>query len=160
MPLATSRTGSLYGLIQTIFLCVFAAAIFLAPRTPLLLKGQIARTIGGVLCLAGLALLFAGVRRLGRNIQVNPAPKENATLVTTGIYRWFRHPIYTAILVIVAGLFLRQSTLAVALAALVVTFYLAIKIRFEEKLLMARYPDYERYRKRSWGLVPWPRRFS
>jgi protein-S-isoprenylcysteine O-methyltransferase Ste14 len=33
--------------------------------------------------------------------------------------------------------------------------FLAVKVRFEEQLLVARYPDYIAYRQRSWGLVPW-----
>jgi len=80
-------------------------------------------------------------------------------LVTSGIYRWFRHPIYTAIVAIVVGLFLRQSTIAVALSMFIVIVYLSIKVRFEEKLLLARYPSYAKYRTHSWGLVPRPRRF-
>ncbi|HVM94204.1 MAG TPA: isoprenylcysteine carboxylmethyltransferase family protein [Terriglobales bacterium] len=150
----------MYGLIQTVLMCVFVAAVFLAPHAPLLLPGRAPGIIGGALCLAGLALLFAGVVGLGAAIQVSPAPKENAALVTSGIYRWFRHPIYTAIIAIVIGLFLRQSTIAVALAALTVIAYLAIKVVFEEKLLLARYPGYAEYRRKSWGLVPWPHLFS
>ncbi|HTR22652.1 MAG TPA: isoprenylcysteine carboxylmethyltransferase family protein [Terriglobales bacterium] len=160
MPTAASQKNSLYGLAQTILLCVFVAAVFLAPRRPLLLPGGTPRGVGSFLCLSGLALLVAGFVRLGRTIQVSPTPKENATLVTGGIYRWFRHPIYTAIVAMVAGIFLRQSTIAVAIATVIVIAYLAIKVRFEEQLLLARYPDYEEYRRHSWGLVPWPHWFS
>lgn len=160
MPAPATQKSALYGLIQTILLCIFVAAVFLAPRAPLLLASRILRPIGSALCLSGLALLAAGIARLGAAIQVSPAPKENATLVKTGVYKWFRHPIYSAIVSIVVGLFLRQPTISVAVAAAIVIGYLAIKVRFEEKLLLARYPDYAEYRRQSWGLVPWGHWFS
>jgi len=150
------QTSKIYGLIQTALLCLFAAAVFLGPRTPLFTLGQIPKVTGGILCLAGLFLLFAGITGLGRNIQISPAPKSDATLVTAGVYKWFRHPIYTGIVIIVVGIFLRTPTIAVAVAAAVVIAYLAIKVRFEEKLLLSRYPGYSDYQRRSWGLLPWP----
>jgi protein-S-isoprenylcysteine O-methyltransferase Ste14 len=151
------ETSKIYGVIQSALLCLFAAAVFLGPRTTLFATGPILRMAGAVFCLAGLVLLFVGIGGLGRNIQVNPAPKADAVLVTAGVYQWFRHPIYTGIVMIVIGLFLRNPTIAVAIAAAIVIVYLAIKVRFEEKLLVARYPDYSEYRRRSWGLLPWPR---
>lgn len=151
------KPANVYAIIQSVLLVMFAVAVFFGPRTSLLLlDGRTLRVVGGVLCATGLLLLFAGVRHLGAAIQINPSPKAGAKLVTTGIYRWFRHPIYTAILLLVMGLFLRTPTIAVAGATAIVILYLAIKIRFEERMLLASYPDYAEYRHRAWGLVPWP----
>jgi protein-S-isoprenylcysteine O-methyltransferase Ste14 len=151
------KTGKEYAIIQSVLLVMFVAAVFFGPRTPVLFGGRAPRIAGNILCAAGLLLLFAGVRQLGAALQVNPSPKAGAKLVTTGIYRWFRHPIYTAIVLLVVGLFLRTSTIAVAGATAIVILYLAIKIRFEERMLLASYPHYAEYRRRAWGLVPWPR---
>jgi len=54
MPTPTSQKSALYGLIQTLLLCAFGAAVFLAPRVPLLLPGEAPRIIGGGFCVAGL----------------------------------------------------------------------------------------------------------
>jgi protein-S-isoprenylcysteine O-methyltransferase Ste14 len=81
-------------------------------------------------------------------------------LVSGGVYRRFRHPIYTAIVIVGIGLFLRKPTVAVAVAAAVVIAFLLVKVRFEEALLQARYPEYAEYRDRTWGLIPWFRRSS
>ena len=94
---------------------------------------------------------------LRRVIQIAPSPREGGHLVTSGVYRYFRHPIYTGIVLIMIGLLLRQPRVPVAVAAVVVIAFLAAKVRFEESLLLARYSDYADYRARSWGLVPWPR---
>jgi len=151
------HSSKFYGVIQTVLFCMYAAAVFFGPGRPLLFTGKILRPIGALVCLAGLVLLFAAIRRLGQAIQVAPAPKQDATLVTTGIYRWFRHPIYTAIVMIVIGLFLRTPTIFVGGATAIVIGFLAVKVRLEETLLLAHYPEYAEYKRRSWGLVPWPR---
>jgi protein-S-isoprenylcysteine O-methyltransferase Ste14 len=65
-----------------------------------------------------------------------------------------RHPIYTGIATLIAGLFLRAPTLALAFCAVVVVAFLFAKTQFEERLLAARYPEYAEYRRRTWGLVP------
>jgi protein-S-isoprenylcysteine O-methyltransferase Ste14 len=88
-------------------------------------------------------------------IQIAPEPRRDATLVTSGIYRWFRHPIYTAIVAIVIGLFLRRPTILVGVSAAGVIGFLYVKVRFEERLLLERYPEYAGYRTRTWGLFPW-----
>jgi protein-S-isoprenylcysteine O-methyltransferase Ste14 len=98
-----------------------------------------------------MAFAFVPLREV---IQIAPEPKAGAHLVTTGIYRWPRHPIYTAIVLIVIGLVLRKPGLWLAIAAAVVIAFLFVKTRFEERLLATHYPQYPEYRKRSWGLIP------
>ncbi|MGH9745629.1 MAG: methyltransferase family protein [Candidatus Acidiferrales bacterium] len=157
IPPAPTRASQFYGYLQTLILCVFAAAVFLAPGRPFFSSGKLVHLIGTALCAIGLVLLFAALRTIGRSIQIAPQPRPDATLVTSGIYRWFRHPIYTAIVLVVAGLFLRKPTLPIGIAAALVIAFLAVKVRLEEKLLAVRYPTYAEYKSRSWGLLPWPR---
>ncbi|MFZ3342353.1 MAG: isoprenylcysteine carboxylmethyltransferase family protein [Terriglobales bacterium] len=147
-----------YGVIQTLLVFIFAAAVFFGPEVPRLPTGRVSSIIGLAFCGLGIVLLFAAISRIGQSIQIAPEPKKGATLVTTGVYRWFRHPIYTAMVVLVIGLFLRRPTLAIALAGGAVIVFLIIKVRFEEKLLLATYAEYSAYRTRTWGIMPWPRR--
>ncbi len=156
-PSTASSASRIYGHLQTAILFAFAVVVFFGPGRPLLLLGKIPTIAGSVLCALGLLLLFIAFRSLGRSIQIAPEPRADATLVTSGIYRWFRHPIYTAILLIVIGIFLRRPTPFIGIAALAVIIFLAVKVQFEEKLLEAHYPTYAAYKSRSWGLIPWPR---
>ena len=87
-------------------------------------------------------------------VQVDPEPKAGATLVRSGVYRRFRHPIYTAMAVVVLGLFLKSGRLAVGIAGAALIAFLAAKVRVEERFLAAHYPDYADYRRRTWGLFP------
>jgi len=149
----SSRASQRYGLAQSLILCGFAAAYF-ADRGPWLFTSTVASTAGLVLSAIGLAIMAAAIIALRAVIQIAPEPKEGGHLVTRGIYGWLRHPIYTAILLVVIGLFLRKPTLLVAIASAVVIVFLFIKVRLEERLLLERYPDYAEYRLRTWGLVP------
>jgi protein-S-isoprenylcysteine O-methyltransferase Ste14 len=156
--LAQNHSSRIYGYLQTLILCAFAAVVFLAPGPPLIPPNKIAPAIGAALCALGLLLLFAALRTIGSSVQIAPEPRSGATLVTTGIYRRFRHPIYTAIVLVVAGLFLRKPTAPIAIAAAIVIAFLIVKVRFEEQLLAAHYPTYSEYKSRTWGLLPWPHR--
>jgi len=142
-----------YGAAQTAIFCVYAAAYLLVPG-PVLFAGGAPRVAGAVLCAAGLLLMLASVWTLRRVIQVAPEPRADAHLVTRGPYAALRHPIYTGILLVVAGLCLRHPTWLVVALTLGVFAYLALKVQLEERLLLARYPGYADYRARSWGLVP------
>ena len=123
----------------------------------LLFSSSAARFAGGVLSGLGVVLMLAAFASIRRAIQIAPEPRPGSELVTTGVYKTFRHPIYTAIIVLVIGLFLRRPTIAVALAAIVVIVFLVIKVRFEEELLQARYPSYPAYKSRTVGVIPWRR---
>ena len=149
----SSQTSKQFGLAQSLILCIFAAAYF-ADRGAWLFTSAAASTVGLVLSAIGLAIMAAAIIALRQVIQIAPEPKEGGHLVTRGIYGWLRHPIYTAILLVVIGLFLRKPTLLVAIAGAVVIVFLFIKVRLEERLLLERYPDYAGYRRRTWGLVP------
>jgi protein-S-isoprenylcysteine O-methyltransferase Ste14 len=60
----------------------------------------------------------------------------------------------TALLGLFAILFFLDPTVPIAVAAVVVVTLLLFKARFEEARLLARYPEYADYKKRTWGIVP------
>src|SRR5213593_3573123 len=112
-PMSTnSRVASRnYAIAQTVLLCAFGGAVLSNLGTPMWRPGGAVGALGLALCAAGLALLFAAFTSLGGAIQIAPAPREGAQLVTRGVYARLRHPIYTAIVVIVVGLLLRKPTM-------------------------------------------------
>jgi protein-S-isoprenylcysteine O-methyltransferase Ste14 len=113
--------------------------------------------IGTGLLVASLLLALVAFRDLGAALRVRPAPRAGARLVDRGVYRILRHPMYTSVALVGAGLAFREATWSVALAAAaVVVFYLA-KARHEESLLLATYPEYAEYRRRTFGVLPFRR---
>jgi len=141
-----------YALAQTLLLTAFAAVFFFFPG-PLLFVSRAALRSGTILCAAALIVLLVSIVTLRRVIQVAPAPKEGGHLVVAGLYRWLRHPIYTAMVALLVGLWLRRPTLATGAAAAVVIVFLNVKSRYEESLLLAAYPEYAAYRARTVGVL-------
>lgn len=136
----------LLGLVQTLLLGAFAATVLL-DRSPNLFEDPFLTVVGQIVALAGVVLLFVAINTMGKAVQVDAAPKEGAGLVTHGVYARLRHPIYTGIAVVVFGFVLRGITLVGAVLGAVALVFLWFKSRYEEKLLAARYPEYEDYRK-------------
>jgi protein-S-isoprenylcysteine O-methyltransferase Ste14 len=65
-----------------------------------------------------------------------------------------RHPIYTAVMVGVAGIALRSRTpIVLGMAALLVVF-LGLKARWEERHLAEAFAEYETYRARTGRFLP------
>src|ERR1700722_15175139 len=75
-------------------------------------------------------------------------------LVTTGPYRYLRHPIYAAILYFFwAGIAAHPSVVTIAVG-LFATAFTAVRIVAEEKLLVTMYPEYGAYARVTKRVVP------
>ncbi len=145
-----------YVIVQMALLALLAAA-FAAGGKPLLPAAV--RSAAPVFLAAALILVAAAVAAVGRHLRIQPAPGPAAPLVRHGVYRRFRHPMYTAVVLAVGGLFLLRSTAAVGLLAAAAIVFVHVKARHEESLLAARHPDYAAYRRHTWGIIPgWPPR--
>ena len=116
--------------------------------------GVIQKAAGLTLMALGGAVLAGGGRSLGRNLSPLPEPLDTSELVTTGLYAQIRHPIYSGLLALGLGWgVLRNSAAALGwVAALAVLFH--FKSEREEKALLARFPAYAVYSKRTKRFVP------
>lgn len=150
------RRGEWYVALQGL-LCLLVA---FGPRTAFGLppwpqtEAGLAHGAGLALSVLGAAVCAVAALHLGNNLTPLPHPKDDATLVTGGLYRIVRHPIYFGVLLLAFGwaLFV-QGWLTLGYAALLFAFF-DIKSRKEEAWLLARFPDYARYRQRVRKLVP------
>lgn len=114
--------------------------------------------------LAGFALGFLGVFieiwavwHLRFAFATEPAARR---LVTTGPYRWARHPIYTGGCVAYVGLLMSHPTMALAIALGGWAVCIALRMRFEEAILTQAFPDYAEYRRHVGAILPWPTSLS
>jgi protein-S-isoprenylcysteine O-methyltransferase Ste14 len=109
---------------------------------------------GAVLFAAGIALAVWARLHLGRNWGMPTTQRAEPELVTSGPYRFVRHPIYTALLTAVLGTALVNNLLGlIVVAALAGYFYYCGTV--EERNLTATFPTaYPEYRTRTKMLIP------
>lgn len=91
----------------------------------------------------------------GNNFTILPDPRHANTLSQRGIYRWLRHPMYTAVLLCGMAVSFGSPSLARWIALAVCAVVLVTKVHYEERLLTARHPDYPERMKGVARLCPW-----
>jgi protein-S-isoprenylcysteine O-methyltransferase Ste14 len=113
------------------------------------------RILGATAVLAGVAVLGSSVVSLGKSLTPFPRPLPTAELVTSGAYRFVRHPIYFGLLLAALGI----SLLTLSPLRLVVTLLLGVffdrKATREERWLSERYPGYPAYQEKVRKIVPY-----
>ena len=115
------------------------------------------RSILARVALAGAVLGLAASRRLGRALTPTPVPIAGAGLRTDGAYRFVRHPIYSAVLLMVLGYVVALGSAWSAGCAVVLLVFFWSKSRWEDGLLRAEYgQDWVRWAASTGALVPRP----
>lgn len=111
-------------------------------------------SLGLWLASAVLGLCTLWVNRPG-NFNIRPEPHPDGHLVQDGPYRWVRHPMYGAVLLLAAGAAAWLVNFVGGLLWVVLLVVLIAKANLEEQWLLAHFPDYAKYRRRTWRLLPW-----
>ena len=130
---------------QTLFLDIFPMFDNPAP----------VRIIGTSIYLLGLGTAVIGRLQLGKNwadledYQV----LAKQSLVTTGIYRYIRHPIYTGDILLLIGLELALNSWLVLMVS--IPFVIVMRQALaEEALLSQSFPNYETYCRQTKRFIP------
>lgn len=131
------------------------------PAEPLWHNVPIIKWLGYVLILTSVLLLGLALKgyNLGEFVGIksswtNEADTSNS-LKTSGLLSYVRHPLYTATIMLVVGLFLADSLLRTLIMAICVMAYIRIRIYFEEQKLIQTFGEgYTKYRKNVPMLFP------
>lgn len=110
--------------------------------------------IGVVLGLMGLILITFAFIQLNRNLTMLPTPVKNATLITTGVFKYIRHPIYSGIFLVALGYAMIILSFDHIMIALLILLLFEIKSNYEEKKLTAYFPDYIQYKSVTGKFFP------
>jgi protein-S-isoprenylcysteine O-methyltransferase Ste14 len=102
---------------------------------------------------AGAVMLWARATFGLRSFHAAANPTTGG-LVTTGPYRFVRHPIYAAILLFVWAGVAANGSIVSTLIAFVATAATAARIAMEERLVVQTYPEYQEYARRTKRIVP------
>lgn len=107
-----------------------------------------------VFILGGLLGIWALQHNQLGNFNVQPKLKENAQLVTTGIYGYIRHPMYLSVTIMMLSMVIASPTLLEILLFMGLIIVLWLKARREEALWSLHDEAYKIYRKRSKFFLP------
>jgi len=131
------------------FFIIFLMLLPLGEVSSSLYIGGAVLLLGGLI---GLAALYAN--RVG-NFNVRPDIRENCVLITSGIYAFIRHPMYSSVLLMMLGILIIYPIVyeAVLYGALVVT--LLVKMFYEEKLWHCGSQEYKIYSENTKRLIPY-----
>ncbi len=99
------------------------------------------RWIGVVIGIAAAMLLVWVFRSLGKNITDTVVTRKEHTLVTTGPYRWIRHPFYLAFLLVVTADSIVLDSWLLAITGGLLFCLIMIRTRKEEENLIARFGE-------------------
>jgi protein-S-isoprenylcysteine O-methyltransferase Ste14 len=81
--------------------------------------------------------------------------RHEHALVTSGPYRWVRHPIYDAVALLLLAIALTAANGVLLLIGGLFCVLIAIRSRTEEAILLARYGEpYRVYRSRTGAFLP------
>ncbi len=107
-----------------------------------------------VVTIAVMIGIWAVISMRPGNINIVPALKNNHRLVTSGIYRYIRHPMYASVILFCAVLLVTNTGWINGLVFGILLVDLWLKLRHEERLLCEHYPEYRNYQQRTKLLVP------
>jgi protein-S-isoprenylcysteine O-methyltransferase Ste14 len=139
------KNASLFGLFLAIFgmvLLVFRDSIFATNPVAI-----------GIQVIAGLLMLWARISFGRRSFHAAANPTAGG-LITTGPYKFLRHPIYAAILYFLWAGISAHFQLVNFLLVLCVSAGLFLRILAEEKLVKETYPEYQNYAAKTKRLIP------
>ncbi len=120
------------------------------------LVGGPAVVLGALLMAAGVLLMTAAQLQMGRSWRIGIEEDARPGLVTWGLYRYCRNPIFAAMLVALGGLVLLMPSLLTLL--ILTTTYAGIRrqVADEERYLRRSYEaEYRAYAARVGRFTPW-----
>jgi protein-S-isoprenylcysteine O-methyltransferase Ste14 len=111
--------------------------------------------ISWFLLFASLIPVIYGVLLLRQVGKPTDALEATTRLVTTGIYRYIRHPLYASLLYLAWGIFFKSPSLPEGLMAAVTTAFLYATARADENECLVKFGDeYASYMKQTKMFIP------
>ncbi len=147
-------------LVQSFVLLLAIIVSFLLPHLPIFRflsfapGSPVLSSLGVIICIAGIVVSVQARRHLGRNWSQTVAVKEDHELVTSGPYRYIRHPMYAGGLASCIGSAMVCGGVWIFLFFILGGLFLW-RVGAEDELLARQFPkEYPDYKKRTKKLIP------
>ena len=102
--------------------------------------------VGFLIIIIAFIILLVAIKDLGRNLSPFPRPINNSNLVTKGIYRFTRHPMYYSLIFISFGVFITKLSIYYLFLSISLILTIKFKIALEEQYLKNKFKNYLIYK--------------
>ena len=139
------RTLSISG-----YIILAAALVVLILRKSFFAEGSI---LIAIQILAAMLMIWARITFGLRSFHAAANPTEGG-LVTTGPFKFIRHPIYASVIYFILASVISHPLMLNIFLVIVCCLGVTIRIYSEEKLILTKYPEYSEYAKRTKRIIP------
>ena len=116
------------------------------PQKQIIQASPFSYFLGILIIIIAFIIMLISIKDLGRNLSPFPRPKNNCNLVTSGIYRFTRHPMYYSLIFISIGVFIIKLSIYYLLLTISLALIIKFKIALEEKYLINKFKNYLLYK--------------
>ena len=116
------------------------------PQKQIMQVSPFSYLVGFLIIIISFIILLVAIKDLGRNLSPFPKPINNSNLVTRGIYRFTRHPMYYSLIFISFGVFIIKLSIYYLFLSISLGLIIKFKIALEEQYLNNKFNNYLLYK--------------
>jgi len=118
----------------------------LIPQKQIIQLSPFSYLVGFLIIIIAFVILIVAIKDLGTNLSPFPRPTNNSKLVTTGIYRFTRHPMYYSLMFTSFGVFITKLSIYYLFLSIILSLIIKFKIDLEEQYLKNKFKNYLFYK--------------
>ena len=116
------------------------------PNKQIIQVSPLSYLLGFLIIIIAFIILLLAIKDLGGNLSPFPRPINNSNLVTSGIYRFTRHPMYYSLIFISFGIFITKLSTYYLFLSISLGLIIKFKIALEEQYLNNKFKNYILYK--------------
>ncbi len=116
------------------------------PKKQIIQVSSLSYLVGFLIIIIALIIMLVAIKDLGRNLSPFPRPINKSNLVTKGIYRFTRHPMYYSLIFISFGVFIIKLSIYYLFLLISLCLIIKFKISLEEQYLNNKFKNYLHYK--------------
>ena len=116
------------------------------PEKQLIHVSPIFYFIGILIIFFAFIIMLVALKDLGSNLSPFPRPISSSNLVTSGIYRFTRHPMYYSLIFFSLGVFIIKLSIYYLCLSISLALIIKFKIVLEEQYLISKFKNYLLYK--------------
>jgi len=116
------------------------------PKKQIIQASHFSYFLGIFIIIIAFIIMIVSIKDLGRNLSPFPRPINNSNLVTTGINRFTRHPMYYSLIFISFGVFIIKLSIYYLFLSISLGLIIKFKITLEEEYLNNKFKNYLLYK--------------